>query len=393
MRKDLALIPISAVALIGLVTTCAFAQTLESLEAEITAMVERASESIVSVNAVTDVGGKLVSRSVGCGVVFDRDGLVLTTTSVVGHAKQVDVVSASGTRHRGRVVGIDPASDIAVVKVEGARMVPAAFTKGRPLRPGSWIFVLGNAFGSLPSVSMGVVSGFSSPVRDDMGEEMLRISVALNPGDTGAPVVDARGEVVGIAVGRISFNPWSSSGFMAEGAPPGMGFLQPSGMSVAIPAERAISIAKDIVLTGGKERGFLGVRVVELSDDMRSHIGDRALEGVVVTEVVASSPAESAGIVPGDVITDFATRQVRSVSSLLETVGKTKPGDVVTVTYIRDSKQLTSDVRISPFLSEYLRGQAAGPRVNPRDVGTRIEDIKSEIERLKADLKDLETKR
>lgn len=391
MRKDLGLIAVCAAA-IGLVAGCAFAQTLESLESEITTMVDRVSRSIVSVNAVTDVAGKLVSRSVGCGVVFDRDGLVLTTTSVVGHAKQVDVVSADGTRLRGRVLGIDPASDIAVVKVEDARMAPATFSKGRQLRPGSWIFLLGNAFGSLPSVSMGVVSGLSSPVRDDMGEEMLRISVALNPGDTGAPVVDARGEVVGIGVGRISFNPLSSSAFMSQG-PPGMGFLQPSGMSVAIPAERALTIARDIVQTGGKERGFLGVRVVDLSDDMRSHIGDRALDGVVVTEVVASSPAESAGIVPGDVITNFASRQIRSVSSLLETVGRTKPGDVVTVEYLRDSERLTRDVRISPFLSEYLRGQVAAPKVNPEDVGARIEDIKAEIERLKADLKSLEAGR
>lgn len=392
MSKDLALIPISA-ALIGLVGACAFAQTMESLEAEMTAMIDRVSESIVSVNAVADVGGKLVSRSVGCGVVFDRDGLVLTTTSVVGHAKQVEVMSASGAKHRGRVVGIDPASDIAVVKVENVRLAPAAFSERRTLRPGSWIFVLGNAFGSLPSVSMGVVSGLSSPLRDDMGEEMLRISVALNPGDTGAPVVDARGEVVGIAVGRISFNPWSASGYVPEGGPQGMGFLQPSGMSVAVPAERALAIAKDIARTGGKERGFLGVRVVELSDDMRSHVGDPTLDGVVVTEVVASSPADSVGIAPGDVITGFAARQIKSVSSLLETVGVTKPGDVVTITYVRNSKRLTSDIRVSPFLSEYLHRQPASLRTSPEDVDVRIDNIKSEIERLKADLKNLESRR
>jgi C-terminal processing protease CtpA/Prc len=126
---------------------------------------------------------------------------------------------------------------------------------------------------------------------------------------------------------------------------------------------------------------------------MRGHIGDRALQGVVVTEVVASSPAESAGIVPGDVITSFAAKPVDSVGALLENVSQTKPGDVVKVTYIRDSKRLASDVRISPFLSEYLRAQAPVPRASAEDVGARIEDIKMEIERLKADLKDLESRR
>jgi S1-C subfamily serine protease len=160
-----------------------------------------------------------------------------------------------------------------------------------------------------------------------------------------------------------------------------------------VPADRAFAIAKDIVQSGGKERGFLGVRVVELSDEMRSHVGDPALEGVIVAEVVPASPAESVGIAPGDVITSFAARQIQSVRSLLETVGQTKPGDVVSITYIRNSKRISDDIRVSPFLSEYLHRQAPSPKVSPEDIGARIENIRSEIERLKVDLKDLESRR
>jgi serine protease Do len=288
------------------------------------------------------------------------------------------------------VVGLDPASDLAVVKVTGANLRPAAMSRDRALRPGSWIFLLGNAFGSLPSVSMGMVSGLASPVRDDLGGEMLRLSVAMNPGDTGAPVVNSRGEVVGIAVGRISFNPWSYSACLPDATPYGLGGLQPSGMSVAVPAERAVAIAREIVATGGKERGFLGVRVVELSDEMKADLGDRGLRGVVVTDVVASSPAESVGIAAGDVITAFGTREIRSARSLLESVGATRPGDVVAIKLVRGSEALTEHVRIGPFLSDYLRQQAMRPQARPEDLGARIEYMKSEIERLKAGLKQLE---
>jgi serine protease Do len=366
------------------------AQTIEALEKEITQMVDRVSGSIVSISAVTDLGGKAVSRSVGCGVVFDASGLVLTTASIVGRAGEVDVVSSGGERYRGEVVGLDPASDLAVVKVTGANLRPAAMSRDRALRPGSWIFLLGNAFGSLPSVSMGMVSGLASPVRDDLGGEMLRLSVAMNPGDTGAPVVNSRGEVVGIAVGRISFNPWSYSACLPDATPYGLGGLQPSGMSVAVPAERAVAIAREIVATGGKERGFLGVRVVELSDEMKADLGDRGLRGVVVTDVVASSPAESVGIAAGDVITAFGTREIRSARSLLESVGATRPGDVVAIKLVRGSEALTEHVRIGPFLSDYLRQQAMRPQARPEDLGARIEYMKSEIERLKAGLKQLE---
>jgi len=233
-------------------------------------------------------------------------------------------------------------------------------------------------------------------VRDEMGQDLLRISIPINPGDTGGPVVNAKGDVVGIAVGRISFNPVSLPAYAPEALPFGVNVAQASNMSVAVPADRALEIAREIVRTGGKQRGFLGVRVVELNDEMRSQIADRTLKGVVVTDVVPASPAESIGIVPGDVITALGPRPIQSVRSLLETVGDTRPGDILQVSYFRGSKMVTSRVRVSPFLAEYLRAQASASqasRPQPQDVDARIEYIKSEIQRLEADLKQLESER
>lgn len=390
MRR--ALISSFLVAVVAFACAAAYAQTVESLEREITSMVARLSKSLVAVSAVAERGGRPVSRSVGCGVVFDRDGRILTTASVVGYSKQVDVVTDDGTSYKGAVVGTDPASDLAVIKIDGAGLRPVTFSRERTLKPGSWIFVLGNAFGSLPSVSMGVVSGLASPVKDDTGQDLLRISIPINPGDTGGPVVNARGDVVGIAVGRISFNPMSLPAYAPGTLPLGVGIPQASNMSVAVPAERALEIANEIVRTGGRQRGFLGVRVVELTDDMRSHMADRTIKGVVVTDVVPASPAESVGIAPGDVITGLGPGRVQSVRSLLETVGETKPGDVLQISYFRDSRLITSRVRVTPFRAEYLHQQAAA-KTNPEDVEARIQNIRSEIQRLEADLKQLESGR
>ena len=132
---------------------------------------------------------------------------MLTTASVVGYARKVEITTSRGEHYPGVVVGTDPASDIAVIRAEGADLRPAALPRGKSLRPGSWVFVLGNAFGSLPSVSMGVVSGLTSEVRDDMGREMLRLSVPINPGDTGAPVVNCKGRGSGDCRGQDLLQP------------------------------------------------------------------------------------------------------------------------------------------------------------------------------------------
>ena len=379
------LVVLCAAALVGLVSSSSPAQSIQALEKEMTDLVDRVSPSIVSVGALSDRGPLPLARSVGCGVVFDREGLVLTTASVVGYAKEVEVATSRGDKYKGKVVGLDPATDLAVIRVEGADLRPATLSSRPALRPGSWIFVIGNAFGSLPSVSMGVVSGLTSPVKDDMGQEMLRLAVPINPGDTGAPVVNTKGEVVGIVMGRISFNPFAYPARSPD--------LVPSSMSLAIPVDRALRIAREIVETGGKERGFLGVRVMELSDDLGTRMGDRTLKGVVVTEVLPMSPAESIGIVSGDLITALASRKTETVSALLETVAATKPGDLVPISYVRRSKTFDDRVRVARFVSEYAREQAAGRNLQPQSASERIEAIKAEIERLRADLKRLEERR
>ncbi|HVP57797.1 MAG TPA: S1C family serine protease [bacterium] len=374
------------IALAGLSAGAAWPQTIEGLEKEITGLVDRTGESVVSIGAYAGpLGSRQAARSVGCGVVFDQGGLIVTTASIVGAASEVEITTRHGAKYTGKVLGMDAGVDLAVVKAEGAELRPATFSRGRTLPPGSLVFVVGNAFGSLPSVSMGVVSGTAAPASEEEGAETLRLSVAIYPGDMGAPVIDARGEVVGLLVGRISLSPMA---YASRGLD-----RMPSNMSVAVPAERVLALARDIVKTGTKERGFLGVRVMDLSDDMKTQLGNRRVEGVVVTEVLVPSPADSVGIAPGDIITALGPGKIPSVSSLLGALEKTKPGDVVAVSYQRGGQESTSRVRVSRFVSEYARQQAKASTPEPVDLDGQIKYLHSEINRLEAELKDLESKK
>ncbi len=368
-------------------------QGMKAIEDEITSLVDRLSQSTVSIASVSSRGhGGSIARSVGTGVVFDKGGYILTTASVVGAAHEVEVRTSGGEVYSGVVVGTDAANDLAVVHVDDLKVQPAKFDHRRHPKPGSLVFVISNSFGSLPSVSMGMLSSVGRAGGDETSGEMLRLALPVNPGDTGAPVVNSQGEVIGIILGRLSLQPWAYSvKFPDSGAIGFMSGFQPSNMSVAIPSQRAIKIAREIMEKGTTERGFLGVRVVDLTDEMRKHIGDPYLHGVLVTSVVPGSPAESIGIDAGDVITDFDGKEVTSVSTLRDLVTTTKPGLLKPIGYVKNSKRIEDTVRISRLSPAYLRYGVIKPRVE--DVDAHIRALKAEIQRISEELRRLERSR
>jgi serine protease Do len=385
---------------LGLVVS-GMCQDMLEIERDMTRVVKEVGQSIVSVSAVTGAGQasspggfaemRIHARSVGCGVVFD-DGLVLSTASVVGYARYADIKTVSGTEYRGTVVGIDPVSDVAVIKVETSDLRPATFAKAIDIPPGSFVLVLGNAFGTLPSVSMGVLSNVTGTLASQAEPRMLRLAVPINPGDIGGPVVSSAGEIVGMVIGRLTFQPQTRS--FQVGDRTVLGFStgpQASNMSIAIPADRAMGVARDLLEKGSTRRGFLGVQVMDLSDQLKRDFGDRSLAGVMVTSVVPGSPAESIGIVPGDVITSFGAQAIETVGTLGDAVGQAAPGDVVDIRYVRNGEPVRDGVRIGWFVPEFVQ-QATflDETTDPDQVRSRIEDLKTEMERLEKQLGDLE---
>jgi S1-C subfamily serine protease len=382
--------------------TSGSAQGLSSMEQDVVRLVDEVSKSIVSVAAISGnvpssgrspFTSAQTAKSVGCGVIFDKEGLILTTASVVGYTEHVEVVTHDGHKLRAAVVGIDPESDIAVVKVDRTDLKPAPFGSGGGIRPGSMIFVLGNAFGSLPSVSMGVVSNVTGPVVDARGDAVLRLSVPINPGDIGGPVVSSGGEVIGIVIGRLTFRSGYRSIRMGEGAAFGFagGALQTSNMTVALPTARVIDVARDIVRTGGTERGFLGVQVVDVSDEIRESMGTPDLRGVRVTHVVGGSPAESIGLRVGDIITALGPRSVETVEFLRDAISGFGPGDLVDISYLRGERSSSDVVRVTRRMPEFVReASLAEEQLKPDELRARINSLRFEIERLNQQLKELE---
>jgi S1-C subfamily serine protease len=392
---------LSPVVLMALIATApgAYAQGIDAMERDVVDLVEDISQSVVSVAAVAQYAHVSKrppltapqAKSVGCGIVFDDDGLILTTASIVGYAKQVEIGTRDGSRYRGSVIGTDPARDLAIVKVDGARLRPARFADDARIRPGSLVFILGNAFGSLPSVSMGFLSSAQAPGEGEV-EPMMRLSVPINPGEIGGPVVNARGEVIGVVIGRLTFQSRYRSVWMREGSAFGLtGGLQPSNMSVAMPSGRALGIAREIVESGGREQGYLGVQVLDLSDEYRVKLGELDISGVVVANVVQGSPAESIGIRPGDVITTFGPKAVESVSYLHGAVIGRTPGELVSITYLRGSRTLSEAVRLGRHIPDYVREASFGEdEIGPDEIRERIRNLKIELEELNRELKDLE---
>jgi serine protease Do len=378
------------------------ARSLKDLEEEMIGLVEGVSESIVSVTALSgqpQVSGdkkrvnlQAATRSVGCGVVFDEGGLILTTASVVGYATTVEVSTSDGAHYAGSVVGVDPASDLAVIRADTDQLKPARFDDQARLLPGSVILVLGNAFGSLPSVSLGMVSNIASVGQEEGTGSMFGLSVAINPGDIGGPVVNTDGEVIGLVIGRLTFQSQPQAvrlgGRMLMG-----GAMQHSNMSIALPAARALGIAAEILEKGSNRRGFLGVTVVNITRDMKAELDQPEISGVVVMDVVPGSPAESIGIVPGDVITGFASHGVANTSDLGEAVRATKPGDIVNISFTREGGAVSDGVRVGWMVPEYVR-QASYRRVSlrPEQVRARIDNLKEEVQVLEAQLEKIEKK-
>jgi serine protease Do len=401
MMKRIAVLALALAVPVGLSNTC-LSQDMLALERELTQVVDEVSESIVSVSAVSSAskiasGGitstvRPIARSVGCGVVFDESGLIVTTASVVGYARYVDVSTVTGSDYRGTVIGIDPVSDVAVIKVEIPGLKPAKFAERVSPRPGSLVLILGNAFGALPSVSMGILSNVTGTFARADDQTMLRLAVPINPGDIGGPVVNTAGEVVGIVIGRLTFQPQAHAMRIGERTMFGFsGNPQASNMSLAIPADRAMTVADNILKQGSTRKGFLGVQVMDLSDQLRRELGSNSLEGVMVTSVVPGSPAESVGIVPGDVITSFGTLSVESAASLGDAVGTSAPGDLIDIRIWREGDSVREGVRIGWFVPEFVRqATVVEYPLRPEQVRSRIEDLKAETERLERQLEDLE---
>ncbi|MBX6395644.1 MAG: trypsin-like peptidase domain-containing protein [Alicyclobacillaceae bacterium] len=319
-----------------------------SVDTAIVRAVNKVKPSIVGVVNVAKVAdfwrGQVVQKEqgVGSGVIFDQSGLIVTNNHVVEGANAVEVVLQDGERVKASIVGTDPLTDLAVLRIPADKVKPemvAAFGDSDALQPGEPAIAIGNPLGLefRQTVTVGVISatGRTLPITDSQGQvvweqDVIQTDAAINPGNSGGALCNIQGQVVGINSSKITET--------AQGPVEGLGF--------AIPINEAKPIIQQLATNGKVIRPILGITAMSLQE---LPLGERPNVpvdyGVVVGQV--SAGAESAGLRPGDVIVQVDNQTVRNVSDLRKVLFTKKPGDTVAVTFYRGSEKHTVNVKLS----------------------------------------------
>ena len=300
-------------------------------------------------------------EGLGSGVVITADGYILTNNHIVDGADEVKVsIGDSNKRYDAKVVGRDAGADLAVLKIEAAGMSPATFGDSEQLQVGDVVLAIGNPFGVGQSVSRGIVSALGRGVGIEDFEDFVQTDAAINPGNSGGALLDSQGRLVGINTAILS----RSGGF--------------AGVGFAIPINLARNIAEQIVNTGKVERGFLGVRLQDLTDELTSQFHTE--KGALISEVEADSPADKAGLQAGDVITKVNETEIRDGRHVTNTVTQLAPETSVTIGYLRDGKVATANVKLGRRPTQTV---ASDDRSGTKDEGVlngvHIDDISSEV--------------
>jgi serine protease Do/serine protease DegQ len=289
----------------------------------------------------------------GSGVIVTPDGFILTNNHVVEGADELEVRLADDRTFRARVIGTDPQTDVAVIKIDAQNLPFATLGNSDNLRVGDIVFALGNPLGVGQTVTMGIVSALSRQINilnngQTRGfEDFIQTDAAINRGNSGGALVDAAGRLIGINTAIISPN--SGAGNI------GIGF--------AIPINLAASIMNSLVVTGEVSRGFLGVSLQELTPDLIETYGLRERRGALVTDVVEGGPAAAAGLRREDVILQVNGRDVRSVQDLRLRIASILPGTEIELTIFRDREERRVRVKLARLNSSAVAGTAPGARL------------------------------
>jgi len=265
--------------------------------------------------------GKRREVGQGSGFLISPDGYILTNNHVVGDSDRVSVQLLDGREYRAEIIGTDPGSDLAVIKVDESDLPFLQLGDSEKLEVGDWVLAVGNPFGLSHTLTAGIVSakGRSGIGLNDY-EDFIQTDAAINPGNSGGPLVNLDGEVVGI----------NSAIFSRSGGYMGIGF--------AIPVNMAKNVRDQLIEHGEVRRGRLGVYIQDLTPDLSESFGLKNTQGVLVSQVVEDSPAENAGLKSGDVIVQIDGDPVDDASALRNRVSLTAPGTQVSLSIIRDGE-------------------------------------------------------
>lgn len=264
----------------------------------------------------------------GSGAIIDAEGNILTNNHVVAGAQALQVTLPDGRTFDAEIVGRDPATDLAVIKIQGDNLPTIPLGDSATLNPGEFVIAIGNALGleGGPTVTVGVVSALNRTIQDENGASisgLIQTDAAINPGNSGGPLVNLNGELVGINT--------ATAGATSEG-------FQPSGIGFAISINEAKPILQELLTQGRVVRPYLGIVPVTLTAAIRAQLGLEIEKGVILANVSANSPAAAAGLRQGDVVISADNSPVATDQELRRAIQAHRIGDIMQLTIVRDGE-------------------------------------------------------
>jgi len=294
----------------------------------------------------------------GSGVIVTADGYILTNNHVVDGAKELTVTLPDKREFKGHVVGADPKTDLAVVKIDGHHLPAIPWGDASKLQVGEYVLAVGNPFGLNSTVTLGIVSALG---RGKMGitqyEDFIQTDAAINPGNSGGALVNTKGELVGI----------NTAIFSQSGGYQGVGFAVPTSMSKPV--------FESLVKTGKVVRGYLGIGIQDLNQDLTKSFGLKESKGALVSDVKEDSPAEKAGIKQGDVIIGYDGSPVEDAAALQRVVTRTPIGAKATIKVLRDGHEKEMSATINELSEAIQTAKSDDEEKEHTFAGVAVQDL------------------
>ncbi len=296
----------------------------------------------------------------GTGFIIDKTGLIITNNHVVEDADTIKVKLKDEREFDAKVVGRDPQTDLALIKIDAKGELPVArLGRSAELKVGEWVLAVGSPFGLEQTVTAGIVSAKGRAIGSGPYDDFIQTDASINPGNSGGPLVNLNGEVVGI-----------NTAIIAQG----------QGIGFAIPIDMATKIVAQLKDNGEVTRGWLGVNIQDLKGELADYYGAKGGEGVLVTEVVPGNPAEKAGIKAKDIITAVDGEKVRTSRELTAKAATLPVGETTKITVVRDGKERTVDVKVAK--RPVTVADAGKPPVEKEgEYGLQVTDLTPEMAR------------
>lgn len=297
----------------------------------------------------------------GSGFIVSPDGYILTNSHVVSDATEIKVVLNNDGEYKAKLIGFDPNTDIAVVKIDGKDLPYLKLGNSDDLKVGQWVAAIGNPLGLQASLTVGIVSAKSRNNLDLANvEDFIQTDAAINRGNSGGPLLNMSGEVIGINTAIVTNN--GSGGYM------GIGF--------AIPSNIARHVMDQLIKSGSVTRGFIGVFLQAVDNDLAHAFGLKHPEGALVSDVAKNSPAEKAGLKQGDIVQAYNKQPISNIGALRNLIALMTPGSKVSLTVIRNGNTMEIPVEIGAYPNTTL---AKGAVTVENKLGFEVQDLTPEI--------------